>query len=347
MTEKGPLRVALVGFGKFGTVLGKLIAEEVPSMVITALAEPSEGNRNRAFEMLGSDLPAFPSLEALLGKALDLIDGVVLTSPNHLHRDQAIAAARAGKHVFCEKPMALTGCDCRRMVKAAQENDVRLMVGHKRRLRQAWKRLTEIAHSGEIGRPVAININGWHTHPGLGPWWLKREGGGGLLHLAGVHDIDYMNAVMDEPAWVSALAGPKCHPDSNFPDTTWVNIGYRDGGTAGLQVSLWYAPKGFNNSFHVQLLGTDGGAFLQRYQKDRQELTWGREGATLRSESFVGTANLAYIEELSSFARWVKEGATPVLTWREGWRTVQMMQAAYRSAEAGGERIELEELPWP
>ena len=347
MTEKEPLRVALVGFGKFGAVLGKLIAEEVPGMVITALAEPSEGNWNRAFEMLGSDLPAFPSLEALLGEALDLIDGVVLTSPNHLHRDQAMASARAGKHVFCEKPMAITADDCQRMVDAALENDVRLMVGHKRRLRPAWKRLTEIAHSGEIGRPVAININGWHTHRALPKWWTTWGEGGGPLHATGVHDIDYMNAVMGEPAWVSAVTGPKFHSGTEYPDTIWVSIGFQSGAIGGLQVSFLYAPKGFNDSFHVQLLGTDGAALLERCGAERRELCWGREGEPLNRESFVCTADPAYVEELSSFARWVKEGAPPVLTWREGWRTVQMMQAAYRSAEAGGERIELEELPWP
>ncbi len=347
MTEKEPLRVALVGCGRFGVHFGGVIVEEDVGMVITALASRSESSRDHAHEALGKDLPAFPSLEALLAEAPDLIGAVVLTSANFQHRDQTIAAARAGKHVFCEKPMAITADDCRRMVEAARENDVRLMVGHKRRLRPAWKRLTDIGHSGEIGRPVAININGWHTHRALPKWWTTWGEGGGPLHATGVHDIDYMNAVMGEPAWVSAVTGPKFHSGTEYPDTIWVRIGFQSGAIGGLQVSFLYPPKGFNDSFHVQLLGTDGAALLERCGADRRELCWGREDETLYRESFVCTANPAYVEELSSFARWVKEGATPVLTWREGWRTVQMMQAAYRSAEAGGERIELEELPWP
>ena len=344
MCSDDRVRVAIAGCGSFGTGLAGSLSGPIEGFEVTALCSRRESSRRRALSKLPQPVPTFASLDQLLTEAADRIDAVMVTGANYEHRDQVIAAARAGKHIFCEKAMALTSEDCRQMVEAALENEVCLMVGHKRRLRVAWRRLTEIAHGGEIGRPVAININGWSNNPRITGWWLRWDQGGGLLHGAGVHDIDYMHAVMGESAWVSAVASPPARPEADFPETMWVTIGFQSGAVGGLQSSLNFSPTAYADSFHVQIIGTGGSALLRRarYQVD---LCWGSAGGELSRESLHDDAREAFRTELTSFADWVRRGTKPVLSWREGWRCVQVMEAAYRSAENGGSRITLEDLP--
>ena len=74
----------------------------------------------------------------------------------------AIAAAEAGKHIFCEKPMAMNVAECYAMIEAAEANGVKLMVGHKRRLRPQYAKMAEIVRGQRYGRPLAVQINGFY-----------------------------------------------------------------------------------------------------------------------------------------------------------------------------------------
>jgi predicted dehydrogenase len=231
------------------------------------------------------------------------------------------------------------------MVEAAKRHGVRLMVGHKRRLRPAWQRLLELTRQGALGQLTAVNINGWHHHPDIPAWWLRAEYGGGLLHRAGVHDVDYLTALLGEPEWVQAVAPPPVRSQLEFPETLSLHIGYRQGAIGGLQVSLWFVPTHFCESFHVQAIGTGGSALLTRSLDNQQTLAWGADAGQLHRESFEGDGREACALELRSFVDWVLDHRPPVLTWREGWRCVQVMEAAYASAAAEGRRVAVEALP--
>ena len=331
------LRFAVVGCGRFGMQLGGILRHQVTGAQVTAVVEPDPSRRERAAGEFC--VPAFSTLEQLLEEDSGTFDAVLITSLNCQHRDHSIAAARAGKHIFCEKPMALSGEDCRQMVVAAQENGVRLMVGHKRRLRKAWQRLLEIVQENELGIVNAVNINGWHHHPDIPPWWLSRETGGGLLHRAGVHDIDFMNAVLGQPLWVQATAAPNVRADAQFSETLWLTIGYQGGAVGGLQVSLWFRPTQFRDSFSVQVLGSRGSALLKSSLNSGVNLTW-HSAANAAQELICedGYAE-AYVVELNSFIGWITRGETPVLTWREGWKCVSVMEAAYASSANDGQRV--------
>ena len=82
------------------------------------------------------------------------LDAVVITAANFVHREIAVAAAEAGLHVFCEKAMACTVEDCEAMVRASDAATVKLMIGHKRRLRPSWARMIELTAANALGRPL-------------------------------------------------------------------------------------------------------------------------------------------------------------------------------------------------
>src|SRR5260370_660883 len=114
------------------------------------------------------------------------IDAVYVATPVYLHAAQTIAAAEAGKHVLCEKPLAMNVSECDRMIAACRANNVKLGVAYYRHFYPAIKRAREIVHAGEIGVPVLAQINAFESfnpqtdHP---RYWLveKDQSGGGPM----------------------------------------------------------------------------------------------------------------------------------------------------------------------
>ena len=140
------------------------------------------------------------------------VEAVYIATPVHLHAEQALAAAEAGKHVLCEKPMALSGAECERMNAAAESNGVRLGVAYYRRFYPAVERVAEILRSGEIGAPVVAQINAFERfdpapdHPRR--WLLdRRRSGGGPMFDFGCHRIEVLLNLFGPPAQVRAVTG--------------------------------------------------------------------------------------------------------------------------------------------
>jgi len=125
------------------------------------------------------------------------IDAIYIATPVHLHAEQAIAAAERGKHVLCEKPMALNLAECDRMVDASRSNDVKLGVAYYRHFYPVVRRVKELIDSGELGIPVVVQINAFEWFdPELNSarsWLLRKElSGGGPMFDFGCHRIEVL-----------------------------------------------------------------------------------------------------------------------------------------------------------
>jgi len=125
------------------------------------------------------------------------IDAVYIATPPNLHAEQTIAAAEAGKHVICEKPMALDAQECRRMIAACREGGVRLSVAYYRHFYPVVRRVKQILDSGEIGKVVLAEIRAFENfRPEADDprYWMvrKRQGGGGPLMDFGCHRIEVL-----------------------------------------------------------------------------------------------------------------------------------------------------------
>ena len=125
------------------------------------------------------------------------VDAVYIATPVHLHAEQTIAAAEAGKHVLCEKPMALDVSDCDRMIAACRANNVKLGIAYYRHFYPAVRRVKELIDSGELGVPVVVQINAFEwfdpAPSDARAWLIKKElSGGGPMFDFGCHRIEVL-----------------------------------------------------------------------------------------------------------------------------------------------------------
>ncbi|QRM57456.1 Gfo/Idh/MocA family oxidoreductase [Sinorhizobium sp. BG8] len=145
------------------------------------------------------------TLEGLVGDPD--VEAVYISTTNELHRDQAIAAARAGKHILCEKPLAMSLEDARTMVKAATDAGVVLATNHHLRNAASHRAMRDAIAAGRIGRPLAARVfHAVYLPPHLQGWRLdKPQAGGGVILDITVHDADTLRFVLgDDP--VEAIA---------------------------------------------------------------------------------------------------------------------------------------------
>ena len=169
---------------------------------IVAIASREAGPAETAAAELG--IPrAHASYEALL--ADPEVDAVYIPLPNHLHAEWSIAAARAGKHVLCEKPLALTADDAQRMIDVADAAGVTLMEAFMYRLHPSWQAVAELVALGEIGR--LVSVQSWFSYFNDDATNIRniREAGGGALFDIGCYSVNLSRLLFDaEPRHVSA-----------------------------------------------------------------------------------------------------------------------------------------------
>src|SRR5438270_383574 len=117
------------------------------------------------------------------------VDAVYIALPNHMHRDYTEAAANAGVHVLCEKPMAVTEEDCQAMIAAAEKNKIKLMIAYRLHFEEANLKAVELVQSGKLGEPrIFDSIFTMQVKPGNVR--LRREKGGGTLYDIGIYCIN-------------------------------------------------------------------------------------------------------------------------------------------------------------
>jgi len=169
---------------------------------VVAIASREAGRAQEVAATLG--IPAaHGSYEALL--ADPEVDAVYIPLPNHLHAEWTLAAVRAGKHVLCEKPLALTSADAERMVAAADAAGVLLMEAFMYRLHPSWVAVCELLASGRIGR--LVSVQSWFSYFNDDPTNIRniREYGGGALFDIGCYSVNLSRLLFgDEPTGVQA-----------------------------------------------------------------------------------------------------------------------------------------------
>ncbi len=195
------LGVGMVGFGFIGKVHAHafhslpLFYDPAPARVrLVGVCTSREETANHAQERAGSDF-ATTRFEDLL--ACDNIDIIDVATPNHLHRDQVLAALAAGKHVYCDKPLTVSLADARAMVAGARARpDLSHGMAFHCRFVPATMRARQLMAEGALGR--VYHFRGAYLHSGYEDpgrpmsWRLSKEAGGGALSDLGSHIVDLM-----------------------------------------------------------------------------------------------------------------------------------------------------------
>lgn len=170
------------------------------------------------------------------------IDAVYIATPVFLHAEQTIAAANAGKHVLCEKPMAMTVAECDGMIAACEANNVKLGIAYYRRFYPVLKRVRQLLASDEIGKPVTAQMNAFEyfdlpTDADRG-WLLdKSKSGGGPMMDFGCHRIEVLTDLFGDVESVKSLIANVSFTDRDVEDTAISSFKFSSGMLATLTVT--------------------------------------------------------------------------------------------------------------
>lgn len=200
-----PIRVGLVGVG-WGSVVQVPAFRAVPEFEVVALCSRRAESVESAGEKLGVD-DVSTDWEAFVQR--DDLDLISICTPVDLHREQALAAIAAGKHVLVEKPVGLDGAETGELLAAAEAAGVEHAVCFENRWDPARLRMWEMVEAGHLGDPYLVSARTgadfWHPSRGLqSEWMYRKDQGGGYLMGMGSHDIDFLCALFGEPEAVCA-----------------------------------------------------------------------------------------------------------------------------------------------
>ncbi|TPL86431.1 Gfo/Idh/MocA family oxidoreductase [Mesorhizobium sp. B2-3-13] len=314
------------------TIARQFMIDAIRAQADGAIAAVMSSNSERATAYARENgIPAAVSnLNALLGSD---IDAVYISTTNELHLEQALAAIKAGKHVLCEKPLALTSDDARRMVVAAKAAGIVLGTNHHLRNAGAHRAMREAVTAGRIGQPIAARVfHAVYLPENLQGWRIARpEAGGGVVLDITVHDADTLRFVLgDDPVEVSAFTQSAGMAGSGLEDGAMCIWRFKSGLIA--QSHEGFTTRFADTGFEVH--GSQGsliarnvmtqkpvGSVLLRTSSGEEELSFDRE-------------NL-YVRSVRRFHAAIRGEGQPSATGEDGIWSLAAAEAALQSANSG------------
>lgn len=250
------IKIGLVGLGWMGSEHGRNILAN-PKAELAAVCDADPANIRNFQSATGFKGKIFKDYKSMLRSRLD---AVVIASPNATHADMSIAAARARKHIYCEKPMAITLANCRRVRDAVEKAGVKFLIGYHRRLNPLYQYAKRLLDEGRLGRPFMVESDYLHHVPGhLGIWsWLGKEKvAGSLFHGGSGHNVDLIRYFCGDVTEVSCMKDaflPRI-PQVETEDTAVAIFRFKSGAIGKVQCCVGpIIPFHFN----FKLYGTKG-----------------------------------------------------------------------------------------
>ena len=328
------VRVGIIGVGKAGLLFGKAVLAS-RNGDLAALAAATREEADAVGEALGCTNNTGDWRELVDD---DAVEAVFICSPTHLHAEMTIEAARAGKHVLCDKPMCLSSSDADAMTAACAEASVLLMVGFIERFNPAFRVVKDAIAKGRIGVPVMVSCRRAHP-PRMGSWIMDDAKSGGAFLHTGCHNIDLVQWLFESPVVEVSAQQKQSGISQGFTDVTAV-IGKLDNGVL-LSMVESYAhptkmPMGVDRSFEI--LGTGGSLYLDLM---RSPVTlcnddgWQYQDVLTWVET-AGELSGALVSETEYFLQCVQQDRQPDQAQAaDGKRTILVYEAAKRAALEG------------
>ena len=325
--------VAMIGTGRWAGHLARAIGKTDALEIVTCFSRDPD-KRSAFAETHGCE--AAPSLEAAIQKPE--VEGVLLVTPNNVHKEQAIICTDAGKHVYSEKPIADTIDDGLAMMEACNAAGVTLFVGHCFRRLGAARKTKQILEEGKLGDIVLAEANFSLKSSGLTPasWRYYRETcpGGPLMQL-GVHHADTLQYLLGPVARVHGSFA-RLITSAEIDDVGMAMLEF-ESGARGIISSSYVSPK----TYYIRIYGTEG---TLDYTVDMS--IWPNadkieQVTSLTIQTDNGKEKIAFepqhmlLEELEEFAFCVRGEATPETGAKEALAALRVIRGAIESHESG------------
>jgi myo-inositol 2-dehydrogenase/D-chiro-inositol 1-dehydrogenase len=319
------IKIGIIGAGYIGGVHAGVLARD-ERVSVSAIYDPVD---QRAESLsLSSGATAAKSAEALIASS----DAVYITTPNTKHTELAVAAAAAGKHVFCEKPLATNLTDARQVLDAAQNTRAVFQVGHNRRFAPVYAALKQMIDEEAAPHSAHVKMNRGEL---IKPEWVGDPLiTGGFLYETTIHMFDMMRFLFGEVAHLTALGSTHEYPET---DDFSVLLAFESGVHATLCSSAdasWLFPFERVEVFcHHRTITTR--------EMEALVSSEGMEGrqVTISMHQLSKEEKWGYVQEDRAFVDSIVNGAPPIVTALDGYKSVALVDACYRSVLAGGERI--------
>ncbi|MEO5573664.1 MAG: Gfo/Idh/MocA family oxidoreductase [Gammaproteobacteria bacterium] len=265
-----------------------------------------------------------------------LIDAVYIALPNNLHRSYTVRAARAGVHVLCEKPMAITEQDCTAMMQAAQKHNVKLMIAYRLHFEKANLLAIEIARSGKLG-DLRIFNSVFTMQVKEGDIRLQKELGGGTLYDIGIYCINAARYLFaDEPIEVSAFcanSGDRRFKEVDEMSSVLMRFPHE-------RLASFTCSFGAADVSSYRIVGTKGELRVApAYEYAEQLKHYLTVKGTTRERTFPQADQFG--AELYYFSECIQKNQQPEPSGAEGLADVRIIRALYRSAQTGGKPAKL------
>jgi predicted dehydrogenase len=319
--------------------------QKLANAKIIAVSDPVEATRKACEEKFGIE-KTYADFEEML--ANPAIDAISVTTPNFLHADASIKALRAGKHVLCEKPLAMNAIEGQAMVDAAKESGKKLMCGYNYRFSPEVQMLKKFADAGEFGdmyfaRTIAMRRRGI---PGWGMFISKEKNGGGPLIDIGVHMLDATMHVLGFPkpvkvfastyqkfgkrSDVTGLMGQWDYKNFTVEDFAAAQILFENGASLHLE-SSFVAEQQERDKMSFQIFGDKGGLSYNPLQMYKEQY-----GTMLDiTPQYLPGGQSTHHLEIESFVNSIIND-TPVYTpGTEALEITKIIDAIYKSGETG------------
>lgn len=327
---KRKLGYAIVGLGGYATrqIMPRL--KECEHARLTALVSGTPGKLDRYGAEYG-----IPKTHRYSYRDYDRIrdnpdiDIVYVVLPNSMHAEYSIRASQAGKHVLCEKPMAVSSAECEAMVAAARKAGRKLMIGYRSRFEPYNQQAIQLVRSGFVGRPRLITSeHGFNAQPGQ--WRLdRRMSGGGSMMDIGIYSLQaarYLSG--EEPIEVSAMESTD-RRDLRFKDVE-DRIDWQMRFPSGAIANCVSSYSSGHNAYRVT--GTEGWVGLEPATSYEGQRMWVRREGETEQRTLPAPAKNQFVGQLDHLALSAMTGREPIVPGEEGLRDLRLIEAIYRSA---------------
>ncbi|UEL35069.1 Gfo/Idh/MocA family oxidoreductase [Rhodococcus sp. C1] len=325
--------VGLIGAGWIGRFHGESVALRIPGTRLVAVADPAPGAAASLIERVSPDARAYTDALELITDPT--VEAVLISTPASTHTDLVVAAAEAGKHVFCEKPMALTLEDADRAIGACAANNVALQVGFNRRFAADFAAAHDVITSGGIGTPQLLRS--LTRDPGITADVASRVKPWTIFNETLFHDFDallWLNPgarVVEVFAQADALVHPQ-YKEQGYLDTSMVQLRFDNGAFASAEANF-QATYGYD--VRGEVFGSGGMVSAGEVTRTamRHYSSPGVRADTPRVN--IELFHDAYVAQLAHFADCIRSGSAPSVDGLDARNALEIALAAKESVETG------------